>query len=70
MSGFIVHSFGFKGMLYTISFIGLCYAPLMLFLRNPPAKDEKMVSQSSIISSRILTIVVCFFLVFDYERKS
>jgi DHA1 family solute carrier family 18 vesicular amine transporter 1/2 len=43
MSGFIVHAFGFRSMLYIISFICLCYAPLMLFLRNPPAKDEKIV---------------------------
>jgi DHA1 family solute carrier family 18 vesicular amine transporter 1/2 len=43
LSGFIVQAFGFKGMLYIISFLCLCYAPLMLFLRNPPAKDEKMV---------------------------
>lgn len=58
MSGFIVHAFGFKGMLYTISFVCLCYAPLMFFLRNPPAKDEKMVSHSSIKSSKILTILL------------
>ncbi|CAF1927186.1 unnamed protein product [Rotaria magnacalcarata] len=42
LSGFIVQAFGFRAMLYTISFICLCYAPLMLFLRNPPAKDEKI----------------------------
>ncbi|CAF1040752.1 unnamed protein product [Adineta steineri] len=42
MSGFIVHAFGFRGMLYSIAFICLCYAPLMFFLRNPPAKGEKM----------------------------
>ncbi|CAF0893671.1 unnamed protein product [Adineta ricciae] len=40
MSGFIVHAFGFSGMLHIIAFICLCYAPLMFFLRNPPAKDE------------------------------
>lgn len=44
MSGFIVHAFGFSGMLYIIAFLCLCYAPLMLFLRNPPAREEKIVS--------------------------
>jgi hypothetical protein len=44
-SGFIVHAFGFSGMLYIIAFICLCYAPLMLFLRNPPAQGEKMVNK-------------------------
>lgn len=43
LSGFIVHAFGFRAMLYIISFICLCYAPLMLLLRNPPVKEEKMV---------------------------
>ncbi|CAF0788449.1 unnamed protein product [Rotaria sordida] len=41
-SGFIVQAVGFRGMLYIISFIGFCYAPLMFYLRNPPAKGEKM----------------------------
>jgi MFS transporter, DHA1 family, solute carrier family 18 (vesicular amine transporter), member 1/2 len=44
MSGFIVHAFGFSGMLYIIAFLCLCYAPLMFFLRNPPAQGEKIVS--------------------------
>jgi len=44
LSGFIVHAFGFRAMLYTISFLCLCYAPLMLYLRNPPTKEEKMVN--------------------------
>ncbi|CAF1202474.1 unnamed protein product [Rotaria sp. Silwood1] len=42
LSGFIVQAVGFRGMLYIISFICFCYAPMMLFLRNPPAKDEKI----------------------------
>ncbi|CAF4678489.1 unnamed protein product [Rotaria socialis] len=42
LSGFIVHAFGFRAMLYIISFICLCYAPLLLFLRNPPAREENM----------------------------
>ena len=43
MSGFIVHAFGFSAMLYSISFLCLCYAPLLFFLRNPPARDETKV---------------------------
>ncbi|CAF3373243.1 unnamed protein product [Rotaria sp. Silwood1] len=42
LSGFIVHAFGFRAMLYIISLICLCYAPLLFYLRNPPARDEKM----------------------------
>jgi DHA1 family solute carrier family 18 vesicular amine transporter 1/2 len=43
LSGFIVHAFGFRAMLYVISLICLCYAPLLFFLRNPPAREENMV---------------------------
>ncbi|CAF0915491.1 unnamed protein product [Didymodactylos carnosus] len=46
LSGFIVRTLGFQWMLYTISLICLLYAPLMLFLRNPPGKDEKVVCNS------------------------
>lgn len=45
LSGFIVHAFGFRAMLYTISFLCLCYAPLLFLLRNPPAREEKMVKK-------------------------
>lgn len=48
LSGFIVHAFGFRTMLYIISFLCLCYAPLLVFLRNPPARDEKIVRKESI----------------------
>ena len=50
MSGFIVHAFGFRGMLHIIAFVCLCYAPMMIFLRNPPAKDEKMVRRTFSLS--------------------
>jgi DHA1 family solute carrier family 18 vesicular amine transporter 1/2 len=46
LSGFIIQAFGFKVMLYIIAFICLCYAPLIFFLRNPPAKNEKTVNRS------------------------
>ncbi|CAF0998137.1 unnamed protein product [Adineta ricciae] len=42
LSGFIVHAFGFPVMLYIISFLCLCYAPLLILLRNPPARTERM----------------------------
>ncbi len=63
MSGFIVHAFGFRSMLYFISFICVCYAPLMLFLRNPPAKDEKIVRK---MISKIFFFSLCF-LVTNHE---
>lgn len=49
LSGFIVHAFGFRAMLYMISFACLCYAPLLFYLRNPPAKEEKMVKKDSFL---------------------
>jgi hypothetical protein len=55
MSGFIVHAFGFSGMLHIIAFIGLCYAPLMFFLRNPPGKEEKVVSHDQLMLPRLLS---------------
>jgi DHA1 family solute carrier family 18 vesicular amine transporter 1/2 len=43
LSGFIVSSIGFEWMLVTIALICLAYAPVMIFLKNPPAKDENIV---------------------------
>lgn len=43
LSGFIVHAFGFRAMLYIISCLCLCYAPLLFYLRDPPAREEKAV---------------------------
>ena len=48
LSGFIVHAFGFRAMLYIIAFLCLCYAPLMIFLRNPPGRNENMVKYKKI----------------------
>lgn len=70
MSGFIVHAFGFRGMLHIIAFVGLCYAPLMIFLRNPPAKDEKMVSYDSGIVNNLMLLLFLSRLVVDHERES
>lgn len=43
LSGIIVSAFGFRTMLLIVAIIGLAYAPLMLFLKNPPAKEENLV---------------------------
>ena len=62
MSGFIVHAFGFSTMLYVISFLCLCYAPLLIFLRNPPARDENIVRKesldttASLMSARLVSL--------------
>lgn len=31
-------------MLWIIAIINILYAPLLVFIRNPPGKEEKMVS--------------------------
>jgi hypothetical protein len=45
MSGFIVNGIGFPAMLIIIALLCIGYAPFMYFLKNPPAKEEKMVSE-------------------------
>lgn len=72
LSGFIVHAFGFPAMLYVISFLCLCYAPLLFWLRNPPAREEKMVKESLDENSfhPLIDGFPLFCLVADYERKS
>uniref|UniRef100_A0A2C9KHJ7 Major facilitator superfamily (MFS) profile domain-containing protein n=1 Tax=Biomphalaria glabrata TaxID=6526 RepID=A0A2C9KHJ7_BIOGL len=42
LSGTIVSSIGFHWMLWIIAIVNLIYAPLLYFLRNPPAREEKM----------------------------
>uniref|UniRef100_A0A0L8FYT4 Major facilitator superfamily (MFS) profile domain-containing protein n=2 Tax=Octopus bimaculoides TaxID=37653 RepID=A0A0L8FYT4_OCTBM len=42
VSGAIVRCLGFPGMIWVISIVNILYAPTMLFLRNPPVKEEKM----------------------------
>lgn len=45
LSGSIVKAIGFSWMLFVIAIINFLYAPLMLFLRNPPAMQvEKQAS--------------------------
>ncbi|KAG7298521.1 hypothetical protein JYU34_018160 [Plutella xylostella] len=48
-SGWLVNSIGFEWMLVIIAFLNFSYAPFLLILRSPPARDEK---QSLIISDK------------------
>lgn len=42
--GAIVRAVGFPWLMIIIGVINIAYAPLCWYLRNPPAKEEKMVS--------------------------
>ncbi|XP_052224886.1 synaptic vesicular amine transporter-like [Dreissena polymorpha] len=42
LSGSIVKAIGFSWMLWITAILCLIYAPLIVFLRNPPGKEEKM----------------------------
>ncbi|XP_049883367.1 synaptic vesicular amine transporter isoform X2 [Pectinophora gossypiella] len=48
-SGALVNSIGFEWMLVIIAVLNFAYAPFLLLLRSPPARDEK---QSLIISDK------------------
>ncbi|CAG5057647.1 unnamed protein product [Parnassius apollo] len=48
-SGALVNSIGFEWMLVIIALLNFAYAPFLLMLRSPPARDEK---QSLIISDK------------------
>lgn len=39
---------GFEWMMFGIGFLCFCYAPLLLFLKNPPTKEEKKVSAEGV----------------------
>ncbi|PZC73955.1 synaptic vesicular amine transporter [Helicoverpa armigera] len=49
LSGALMNSIGFEWMLVIIAVLNFGYAPCLLFLRSPPARDEK---QSLIISDK------------------
>ncbi|XP_050559594.1 synaptic vesicular amine transporter [Spodoptera frugiperda] len=49
LSGALMNSIGFEWMLVIIAVLNFSYAPCLLFLRSPPARDEK---QSLIISDK------------------
>lgn len=42
--GFIVEAIGFQWMLWILALVNILFAPLLVFLRNPPGNEEKMVS--------------------------
>lgn len=42
--GAIVRAVGFPWLMIIIGVINIAYAPLCWYLRNPPAKEEKVVS--------------------------
>lgn len=42
LSGSIVKYLGFNWMLWMIAAVNLLYAPLLIALRNPPCKEEKL----------------------------
>lgn len=39
---------GFEWMMFGIGLLCLCYAPLLLLLKNPPTKDEKKVGPEGV----------------------
>ena len=63
LSGVIVSAFGFRAMLFVVAIIGIAYAPLMLLLKNPPAKEENMVF------FRILFNLICFNILTCYYKS-
>lgn len=42
-----MNSIGFEWMLVGIAILCFCYAPLLMFLRAPPTKEEKKVGESN-----------------------
>lgn len=43
-----MNSIGFEWMLVGIAVLCFCYAPLLMFLRAPPTKEEKKVGAEEI----------------------
>ncbi|ELU03854.1 hypothetical protein CAPTEDRAFT_131587 [Capitella teleta] len=41
LSGTIIKAVGFKWMLWMMAIVNILYCPLLVFLRNPPGKEEK-----------------------------
>jgi len=52
LSGGIIMTVGFHWMMWIIAILNFLYAPLMLFLRNPPPKEE----QQSLMMSHTLPV--------------
>ena len=71
LSGFIVNGIGFEWMLVIIAFICILYAPFMFFLKNPPGKEENLVSVEFLKHFFFSKLNKCFlFLVFNHKRKN
>ncbi|ESO01685.1 hypothetical protein HELRODRAFT_81550 [Helobdella robusta] len=45
LSGSIIMWIGFKGLMWMMAVINILYSPMHIFLRNPPTKGEKQVSE-------------------------
>ncbi len=51
LSGFLVNLIGFSWMMTIIDLIFIAYAPCIYHLKNPPAKEENIVSLKLVIYS-------------------
>uniref|UniRef100_A0A673BAR4 Solute carrier family 18 member 2 n=1 Tax=Sphaeramia orbicularis TaxID=375764 RepID=A0A673BAR4_9TELE len=47
IGGSIAETIGFAWLMTIIGIVDICFAPLCLFLRNPPGQEEKIVSSQS-----------------------
>lgn len=47
IGGSIAETIGFPWVMAIIGIVDILFAPLCIFLRNPPAQEEKIVSQPS-----------------------
>lgn len=56
-SGTLVNSIGFEWMLVGIACLGFLYAPLLTFLRAPPTKEEKKVSDVNGTGVNVVTTI-------------
>lgn len=54
-SGTLVNSIGFEWMLVGIACLGFLYAPLLTFLRAPPTREEKKVSDVNGTAANVVT---------------
>ncbi|XP_067879148.1 chromaffin granule amine transporter-like [Heterodontus francisci] len=57
IGGAIVKTIGFQWLMVIIGVINMSYAPLCVFLRNPPVKEEKMaiLSQGNAVNTNLYT---------------
>ncbi|XP_038641608.1 chromaffin granule amine transporter [Scyliorhinus canicula] len=57
MGGIIVKAIGFPWLMFIIGVMNIAYAPLCIFLKNPPAKEEKMaiLSQDNAVNANLYT---------------